>query len=50
MGRTTGAFTTPERALYELSNWDATAPRMEAPAIRMLRALKRWRDAWRGPR
>lgn len=50
VSRTTSAFTTPERALFELSHWHETAPPVEAAAIRLLRALKRQRDAWRGPR
>ncbi len=50
VSRTTGAFTTPERALFELAHWHETAPAEEAPAIRLLRASKRRRDAWRGPR
>lgn len=50
VSRTTGAFTTPERALYELAHWDATAPPTEPPAIGALRWLKRRRDAWRGRR
>jgi capsular polysaccharide export protein len=50
VSRTTGAFTTPERALFELAHWDDTAPSVDQPAIRALRFLKRKRDAWRGPR
>lgn len=50
VSRTTGTFTTPERALFELVHWDASAPPQEPAAIRGLRALKRRRDAWRGPR
>lgn len=50
VSRTTGAFTTPERALFELSHWDETTPAAEPATIRLLRALKRWRDAWRSPR
>jgi capsular polysaccharide export protein len=50
VSRTTGAFTTPERALFELAHWDATVPPKDASAIRLLRALKTWRDAWRGRR
>ena len=50
VSRTTGAFTTPERALFELAHWDATAPPVDTPAIRLLRTLKQRRDARRGPR
>jgi capsular polysaccharide export protein len=50
VSRTTGQFTTPERALHELAHWEQCAPPVEAAAIRTLRALKRTRDAWRGPR
>lgn len=50
VSRTTGAFTTPERALFELSHWDASAPPEDVPTIRLLRSLKRRREAWRGPR
>jgi capsular polysaccharide export protein len=50
VSRTTGQFTTPERALHELAHWEQSAPQVELAAIRTLRALKRTRDAWRGPR
>ena len=43
VSRTTGAFTTPERALYELTHWDETAPPPETRAVRAIRRLKRWR-------
>lgn len=47
VSRTTGAFTTPERALYELAHWDAAAPPAEPLKARALRRLKRWRDRLR---
>jgi capsular polysaccharide export protein len=50
VSRTTGQFTTPERALHELAHWEQSAPQAELVAIRTLRGLKRARDAWRGPR
>jgi capsular polysaccharide export protein len=50
VSRTTGAFTTPERALFELANWDASAPKADPRLIRALRWLKRRRETWRGPR
>jgi capsular polysaccharide export protein len=50
VSRTTGRFTTPERALHELAHWEQSAPQAEGAAIRTLRRLKRTRDAWRGPR
>ncbi len=43
VSRTTDAFTTPERALYELTHWDDTAPPSEAHAASAIRRLKRWR-------
>lgn len=49
VSRTSGAFTTPERALYELAHWDATAPPEEPLPIRALRGIKRWRDRLRRP-
>lgn len=50
LSRSTRAFTTPERALYELSHWNDAAPPRDPPTIRALRRLKRLRDDWRGPR
>lgn len=50
VSRTTGTFTTPERALYELAHWQQCIAAPEPPAIRALRRLKRTRDAWRGRR
>ena len=47
VSRTSGEFTTPERALYELANWKATEPPRDPLAIRALRRLKRWRDRLR---
>ena len=49
VSRSSGAFTTPERALYELAHWAQTAPPVEPLAIRALRRLKRWRDRFRRP-
>jgi capsular polysaccharide export protein len=49
VSRTTGAFTTPERVLHELANWEATAPPDDGPWVRMLRRLKRWRARLRRP-
>jgi capsular polysaccharide export protein len=43
VSRTSGAFTTAERALHELANWDATAPPADPQWQRLLRRLKRWR-------
>lgn len=50
VSRTTGAFATPERALFELAHWEDTAPSVDRTAIRALRLLKRKRDTWRRPR
>lgn len=47
VSRLTGAFTTPERALYELSHWDETRPAQDPLTIRIVRLMKRWRDALR---
>ncbi len=47
VSRRTGAFTTPERVLHELAHWEASAPPPEAPLLRALRALKRWRGRLR---
>lgn len=49
VSRTTGAFTTPERVLHELANWEATAPPDDGPWLRALRRLKRWRARLRRP-
>jgi capsular polysaccharide export protein len=43
----TNAFTTPERALYELQHWDAIAPPPETRTVRAMRRLKRWRNRFR---
>ncbi len=43
VSRTSGAFTTAERALHELANWDATAPQADPRWQTVLRSLKRWR-------
>ena len=50
VSQTTGAFTTPERALYELAHWDATAPVNEPAHVRALRLLKHMRKRLRGAR
>lgn len=47
VSRSSGAFTTPERVLYELAHWAATAPPAERPVLRALRRVKRWRDRLR---
>jgi capsular polysaccharide export protein len=47
VSRFTGAFTTPERALFELCHWDRVRPTPDPPSIRALRLLKRWRDGLR---
>ena len=47
VSRTSGHFTTPERALFELANWEATRPPREPFGVRALRRLKRWRDRLR---
>ena len=41
VSRTTGAFTTPERALVELTRWEETKPVAEPTLVRSLRLLKR---------
>ncbi|HRI17194.1 MAG TPA: capsular polysaccharide biosynthesis protein [Burkholderiaceae bacterium] len=50
VSQTTGAFTTPERALYELAHWDETAPQSEPASVRALRLLKRLRKRLRAAR
>lgn len=47
VSRTSGHYTTPERALFELAHWDATRPPREPFGVRALRRLKRWRDRLR---
>jgi capsular polysaccharide export protein len=47
VSRVSGAFTTPERALYELQHWQQIAPPREAGWLRVMRAVKRMRDRWR---
>lgn len=49
VSRTTGAFTTPERVLHELANWEASAPPADPWWLRALRRLKRWRARLRRP-
>ncbi len=43
VSRSSGAFTTPERALFELAHWEATAPPVDPAWQVALRRLKRWR-------
>jgi len=50
VSRTSGAFTTPERALHELAHWKDSAPTRPPLRLRVLRALKRWRDRLRQPK
>ena len=50
VSRTTGRFTTPERALHELAHWEHSAPAIEPAPIRVLRRVKHARDSWRGRR
>lgn len=55
VSRVSNAFTTPERALYELEHWhelerEAKAERRRTWRLRLLRWLKRQRDRLRGPR
>jgi len=50
VSRTTGSFTTPERALHELTHWEQCVAPVEPAPIRALRTLKQLRDTWRGPR
>lgn len=47
VSRSSGAFTTPERVLYELAHWAETAPPAERPVVRALKRVKRWRDRLR---
>lgn len=44
VSRVTDAFTTPERALYELQHWNELQPPRDARWIMLLRAMKRLRD------
>jgi capsular polysaccharide export protein len=44
VSRSSGAFTTAERALWELSHWESAAPPADPLRLRLLRRLKRWRD------
>ncbi|EWS56200.1 Capsule polysaccharide biosynthesis protein [Methylibium sp. T29] len=50
VSRVSGAFTTPERALYELQHWEHLAPSREAAWLRAARVLKRLKDRWRRSR
>ncbi len=47
VSRTTDAFTTPERALYELAHWDNVRPGREPAWLAVLRLVKRYRDRYR---
>lgn len=47
VSRVTGAFTTPERVLDELTDWRRQMPRRDPVARRLLRLAARWRDRWR---
>lgn len=47
VSRTTGAFTTPERALVELTRWGETEPVADPILVRSLRLLKRVRKRLR---
>jgi capsular polysaccharide export protein len=49
VSRVSGAFTTAERALWELSNWERAVPPVDPLRLRLLRRLKRWRDRLRRP-
>jgi capsular polysaccharide export protein len=44
VSRASGAFTTAERALWELAHWESAAPPADPWRLRLLRRLKRWRD------
>lgn len=50
VSRVSSAFTTPERALYELQHWEHLAPSREAAWLRAARVLKRLKDRWRRSR
>lgn len=50
VSRVSRAFTTPERALYELQHWENLAPSREAAWLRAARVLKRLKDRWRRSR
>jgi capsular polysaccharide export protein len=47
VSRSSGAYTTPERALHELAHWNSTAAPREALWLRSLRRLRQWRHALR---
>jgi capsular polysaccharide export protein len=47
VSRSSGAYTTPERALHELAHWDSSAPPAEALWLRAVRRLKHWRNGLR---
>ena len=47
VSRSSGAYTTPERALHELMHWDAEPPPRDAAWLRAARSLKAARDRWR---
>lgn len=46
VSRVSGAYTTPERALYELEHWAHLAPSREAAWLRAARVLKRLKNRW----
>lgn len=46
VSRTTGRFTTPERALVELQAWRTETPPRNTPAARAWRSAKRWVLRW----
>ncbi|MGA0610320.1 capsular polysaccharide biosynthesis protein [Caldimonas sp. KR1-144] len=47
VSRSSGAFTTPERALFELSHWNDVEPPVLPRWLRALAALKQTRSRWR---
>lgn len=47
VSRTTDAYTTPERVLDELSDWNAVPREDEAWFVPALRWAQRWRNRWR---
>jgi capsular polysaccharide export protein len=49
VSRVTGAFTTAERALWELAHWESAAPPVEPWRQRLLRRLLRRLKRWRNP-
>lgn len=47
VSRATGAFTTPERVLYELTHWEEVSPPQVNRWRRALQVLAKVRDRWR---